>query len=79
MGKFIKFLGEDYQVVNRGRKYHGFGGEHNVENMERGSNIIFTIILRLLGRISSGEKGKRRKFLRRKSIFSKKMGVRTEE
>ena len=48
--KFFKFVGEEYQVVKRGREYH------NVEKRKSGSNIIFPIILRLLGRISS--KGK---------------------
>ena len=35
------------------------GEEYNVEKRERGSNIIFLIILKLLGRISreAGEKG----------------------
>ena len=42
----------------RGREYHGCGEEYNVEKRERGSNIIFPIIMRQLGRISSGEKGK---------------------
>ena len=32
--------------------------EYNLEKRERGSNIIFPIILRLLGRISGGGKGK---------------------
>ena len=41
--------------MNREEKYYSCGLEHNVEKMERGSNIIFPIILRLLGRISSGE------------------------
>ena len=48
-------VGKDYQVVKRGMKYHGFGVESNVDKRERGSNIIFPIIFRLLGRISSGE------------------------
>ena len=41
--------------------------EYNKVKRERGSNIVFPIILRLLGRISSGEKGKGgRKFRERK-------------
>ena len=40
--KFIKFVGE----------------KNIIEKREKGSNIIFPIILRLLGRMSSGEKGK---------------------
>ena len=44
---------------------------------ERGSNIIFSIIFRLMGRISSGEKGKGDgKFWGRKSRTNKKkMGM----
>ena len=56
----IKFLippsGEEYQIVKRGREYHGCvdcGSLKGGKKMERGSNIIFPIILRLLGRISS--------------------------
>ena len=45
--KFIKSNGEEYQVMKRGRKYHVVG-----------KNIIVPIILRLLGTISNGEKGK---------------------
>ena len=56
-GKFIKSVGEEYQVVKRGREYQGCGEEYNVE--KRISKIIFLIILRLLGRISSGEEGNR--------------------
>ena len=48
---------EEYQVVKSGREYHGCGAEYNVVKREKGSNIIFPIILRLLGRISSGEEG----------------------
>ena len=44
--------------MKRGRKYHGCGVEYNVKKSERGSNIIFAIILKLLGRISTGEEGK---------------------
>ena len=32
--------------------------KNNMEKRARGSNIIFPVILRLLGRISSGEEGK---------------------
>ena len=39
---------------------------HNVVKRERGSNFIFPIILKLLGRILSGERGRRR-FRERKS------------
>ena len=51
-GEFIKFAWEEYQVVKRGREYHGCGEEYNIEKRKRGSNIIFPI---MLGRISSGE------------------------
>ena len=44
-------------------EYHGCGEEYNGEKRERVSNIFFPIILRLLGRISSGEKGRRVKKL----------------
>ena len=54
--KFIMSIGEEHQVVKRGREYHDCGEEYNVEKREGGSNIIFPKILRLLGRISSGEK-----------------------
>ena len=37
------------------REYHDCGEEYNVERREKGSNFIFSIILRLPGRISSGE------------------------
>ena len=56
-GKFNKSDGEEYQIVKRGMEYHGCGKEYNVEKRKRGGNIISRIILRLLGRISSGEKG----------------------
>ena len=46
---------EDCQVVKKGSEYHGHGEEYSVEDRKRGSNIIFPIILRLLGRITSGE------------------------
>jgi len=41
--------------VNREREYHDCGEEYNMEKRKRGSNIIFPIISRLLGRISIGE------------------------
>ena len=57
-GGVINYFGEEYQVVKRERECHGCGEENNVEKREKGSNIIFPIILRLLGRISSGLRGK---------------------
>ena len=57
--KFIKSVGEEYQVVKRRRECNGCGEENNVEIRERGNNIIFPIILRLFtGRILSGENRK---------------------
>ena len=54
----IKFLIQVYQVeyhvVKRGRKYHEWGRIKRGK-MKTGSNIIFPVILRLLGRISSVE------------------------
>ena len=47
--KSIKSVGEEYQVVKGGREYPGYGEEYNVEKRERGSNMIFPLILRLLG------------------------------
>ena len=54
-GEFIKSVGEEYQVVKRGRDYHVCWEESNKEKRENGSNIIFPMILRLLRRTSSGE------------------------
>ena len=51
-------IGEEHQVVKRGGEYHDCGEEYNGEKREGGSDIIFPKILRLLGRITSGEKGK---------------------
>ena len=53
--EFIKYVGEEYQVVKRGKEYYYCGEEYNIEKRERGRNIIFPTILRLLGRISSRE------------------------
>ena len=41
---------------------------------ERGDNIIFPIILRVLGRISSGEEGKWTEILKRKKKKKKREG-----
>ena len=57
-GGFIKYIGEEYQIAKRRRKFHGCGEEYNLEKREKGRNIIFPIVFRLLGRISSGEEGK---------------------
>ena len=63
--------------MKRGREYHGSGEEYNMEKIKRGSNIIFPIILRLLGRISSWEGGKRTEILGKKikNQDVKNMGV----
>ena len=45
-----------------------------MKKRDRVSNIILPIILRLLGRILSEEKGKRRKFRGRKSRFKTQWG-----
>ena len=34
---FIKSSGEEYQVVKRGRKYHGYREEYNVEKKGKGN------------------------------------------
>ena len=56
-------VGEEYQVLKEGRVYHVCGEEYNVDKIDRGSKIIFSVILRLFERTSSG---KGRKFLGRK-------------
>ena len=50
-GGYQKPVGEEYQVLKMGREYHGCWEEFNVEKSERGSNFIFPVIFRLLGRI----------------------------
>ena len=65
---FIKSAGEEYQVVKRGRECHGCGEENNVE---KGKGEA---ILRLWGRISSGEED--RNFEKKINIL--KMGVKGE-
>ena len=57
--------------MKRGRKYHGCGEEYNVEKRDRGSNVIFLIILRLF---KVGKRGRGRKFRGRKSRFLKNGG-----
>ena len=60
--KFIKSVGEEYQVVKRGRKYPGSWEEYNMKNRQWGAITYFLIILRLLRR--------ERKFRGRKSRFN---------
>ena len=57
-----------------GKRISWLGKEYILEKREYGHNIIFPIILRLLGRISSGEEGKVTEILG-KIIKIKKMGV----
>ena len=66
-GEFIKSVGEEYQIVKRGKEYHGCGKEYNVENRVRRSNIIFPMIFMLLKSITSWEEGRGSKFWGRKS------------
>ena len=73
-GELIKSVGEEYQVVKRGREYHGCGGGKNVVNSgEKGrrSNIILPLLLK---RIPSGEEGQDTDILRKK-IMNLKNGV----
>ena len=60
-GKSVKSVGKEYQVVRRGKKYHGCWEEYNVNlrKRERGRNFTFPVILRLLGRKSSGGGGRK--------------------
>ena len=44
--------------MKHGREYHCCEEEYNVEKRKRGCNIIFSLIMKLLGRISSGKEGK---------------------
>ena len=57
ISKFIKSIREEYQVVKRRKEYHSFGEEYKMKKRERGSNIIFSIIFRLLEEYKR-EKGK---------------------
>ena len=57
-GKFIKSVGKDYQGFKRGRKYHVRGEEYNLRKCKQ-----YHLILRLLGRLSSGKGGKRTEFV----------------
>ena len=57
-GNFTKAVGEENHVWKRRRSYQGCVEEYNVEKREMGSNILFPVTLRLLGRISSREEGK---------------------
>ena len=59
-------VGEEYQVVKRGREYHGCWEDYDMETRERGSNIIFPIISRLLVRIPREEEGMRMEILGKK-------------
>ena len=37
--KFIKSVGTEFPVVKRGREYHGFGEEYNVEKKVKGKQF----------------------------------------
>ena len=51
-GRSFKFVGEEYQI---GTSYQGCVEKYNVEKREMESNHLFPLIIRMLGRISSGE------------------------
>ena len=72
---YIQSVGKEYQVVKRGREYYSCGEKYNVEKRGRGSNIIFPFIIRLLGRISSGEEGKGTEILGIKKLNLKTGGM----
>ena len=59
-GEFIKFVGEEYQVLKRGRDRNNMAVGKNItlEKRERGSNIIFPIIFWLFGKNIKLGKGK---------------------
>ena len=59
--------------MKRERKYNDYKEEYNLE--VRGSKIIFSIKLRLLGSISSGEKWKGKEFLGKKIKINKNGGL----
>ena len=40
-GEFIKYFGEEFQVVKRGREFMGFWEEYHVEKSVSGSDDIF--------------------------------------
>ena len=49
-------VGEEYQIWKREREYHGCGEKNITWQMKRGSNIIFPLLLWLLGRIEVEKK-----------------------
>ena len=76
-GIFIKSAGEEYQGVKRGRVFRGFGKEYNVEKRERGSNIIFPIILKYIavGKNIKWRRGEVNENFGEENIYLKKMGM----
>ena len=52
--------------LKEGREYHGCGDECNVFKREKGSKIIFPIIIKLFERILSWEEGKGAEMLGKK-------------
>ena len=69
--KFIKSVGEEYQVVKRKREYHGCGEEYN---MEKGKGEAKSFSLKYWGSWEEYQMGKRwweQEFLGRKQDFKK--------
>ena len=60
-GGVYKSVWEEYQVVKKGREYHGCREEYNVEKRESGSIIIFPII----SKKTIGKNGKNIKYIKR--------------
>ena len=49
VGRLIKSVGEDYQVVKRERKYHGCGEEYMVKKREAISSTIYYYNIEAVG------------------------------
>ena len=47
--KFIQIFWEEYQVVKRGREYHGCGEEYNVEKEGKGKQYHITLNIEAVG------------------------------
>ena len=68
-------LGVEYQVVKRGRDYHGSG--ENIMRIKKGKGdaiLLFPLILRLLGRLLGREEEKAYLLRRKKQDLKKGMG-----
>ena len=72
---FIKSVGEEYQVVRGGILYTYVGKNITLKKRERESNFILPILLRLVGRISSGKEERQRKLRGRKKDWKKNNGM----